>query len=103
MTDLTVLAIPAFLALLALEYFAASRAGWNIQETRDTATSLSLGVGSVVIGAGWKAGVAGLYLGVHELTPFALADGAWAFVAALLVVDFAYYWFHRLHHEVRVL
>ena len=32
-----------------------------------------------------------------------LGDGPWAFAAALLAVDFAYYWFHRLHHEVRVL
>ncbi len=101
--DLTVLAIPAFLALLALEYWAARRRGRDIQETRDTATSLSLGVGSVVIGAGWKLAVAGLYVGVHEATPFALGDGPWVFVAALVVVDLAYYWFHRLHHEVRVL
>jgi len=104
MTDLTVLAIPAFIALLVLEYFLAQRAGRNIQETRDTVTSLSLGVGSVIIGAAWKLAVAGgLYVGVYELTPFALGDGPWVFVAALLLVDFAYYWFHRLHHEVRVL
>ena len=46
--DLTTLAIPVFLALLALEFAIARVQGRDIQETRDTATSLSLGVGSLV-------------------------------------------------------
>jgi sterol desaturase/sphingolipid hydroxylase (fatty acid hydroxylase superfamily) len=102
-SDLTVLAIPAFLGLLALELALARARGRAIQETRDTATSLSLGVGSLFFAAAWKTVSAGLYVGVHERTPFALGEGAWAFAGALVAVDFAYYWFHRLHHEVRVL
>jgi len=101
--DLTLLAIPAFLALLAFEFGLARARGREIQQTRDTATSLSLGVGSLFAAAAWKTASAGLYVGVHEVTPFALGDGPWAFAAALVAVDFAYYWFHRLHHEVRVL
>jgi sterol desaturase/sphingolipid hydroxylase (fatty acid hydroxylase superfamily) len=101
--DLTILAIPAFLGLLALEYATARRRGREIQETRDTATSLSLGVGSLFAGAAWKAASAGLYFGAHEHALLDLGDGPWAFAAALVAVDFAYYWFHRLHHEVRVL
>jgi sterol desaturase/sphingolipid hydroxylase (fatty acid hydroxylase superfamily) len=101
--DLTILAIPAFLGLLAVEYAMAHRRGREIQETRDTATSLSLGVGSLFAGAGWKTASAGLYFGAHEHAFLDLGDGPWAFVAALVAVDFAYYWFHRLHHEVRVL
>jgi sterol desaturase/sphingolipid hydroxylase (fatty acid hydroxylase superfamily) len=101
--DLTILAIPAFLGLLAVEYAMAHRRGREIQETRDTATSLSLGVGSLFAGAAWKTASAGLYFAAHEHALLALGDGPWAFVAALVAVDFAYYWFHRLHHEVRVL
>lgn len=101
--DLTLLAIPAFLGLLVLEFAVARARGRNIQQTRDTATSLSLGVGSLFAGAAWKTASAGLYVGVHEHTPLALGDGPLAFAAALVAVDFAYYWFHRLHHEVRVL
>jgi sterol desaturase/sphingolipid hydroxylase (fatty acid hydroxylase superfamily) len=101
--DLTILAIPAFLGLLALEYATARRRGREIQEMRDTATSLSLGVGSLFAGAAWKTAPAGLYFGAHEHALVDLGDGPWAFAAALVAVDFAYYWFHRLHHEVRVL
>jgi sterol desaturase/sphingolipid hydroxylase (fatty acid hydroxylase superfamily) len=101
--DLTVAAIPAFLGLLALEFAVARAQGRDIQQTRDTATSLSLGVGSLFAGAAWKVASAGLFVGVYQRTPFALGEGPLAFAAALLAVDFAYYWFHRLHHEVRVL
>jgi sterol desaturase/sphingolipid hydroxylase (fatty acid hydroxylase superfamily) len=101
--DLTLLAVPAFLALLAFEYAVARRQRRDIQDGRDTATSLSLGVGSLFTSAGWKTASAGLYVGVHEFALVDLGDGPWAFVAALVAVDFAYYWFHRLHHEVRVL
>ena len=101
--DLTALASPVFLALLALEYAVAHAQRRDIQTTRDTATSLALGVGSVFANAGWKLAAAGIYLWVHEHRLISLGDGGWAFAAALLAVDFAYYWFHRLHHEVRVL
>jgi len=101
--DLTTLASPVFLLLLALEYFVARVWKRDIQETRDTATSLSLGVGSLFAGAAWKTLAAGLYVTVYEYRVVDLGDGAWPFAAAFVAVDFAYYWFHRLHHEVRVL
>jgi sterol desaturase/sphingolipid hydroxylase (fatty acid hydroxylase superfamily) len=103
MDDLTVVAIPAFLGLLALEYGLAWAQGRDIQTTRDTATSLSLGVGSLFANAAWKAASAGIYAGVHTQRVVDLGDGLWAFAGAMLAVDFAYYWFHRLHHEVRLL
>jgi|SRR5262245_13144856 len=101
--DLTILAIPAFLGLLALELLVARRSRRDIQEARDTWTSLALGVGSLFAGAAWKTASAGLYVTAHQHALFDLGGGPWAFVAALVAVDFAYYWFHRLHHEVRVL
>jgi sterol desaturase/sphingolipid hydroxylase (fatty acid hydroxylase superfamily) len=101
--DLTVVAIPAFLGLLVLEYAVAAAQGRDIQTTRDSATSLSLGVGSLFANAAWKVASAGLYVAVFEHRLVDLGDGPWAFAAALLAVDFAYYWFHRLHHEVRLL
>jgi sterol desaturase/sphingolipid hydroxylase (fatty acid hydroxylase superfamily) len=101
--DLTVVAIPAFLALLALEFAVARARRRDIQDARDTRTSLMLGVGSLFTGAAWKTASAGLYFAVHEHALLDLGDGALAFAAALVAVDFAYYWFHRLHHEVRLL
>ena len=101
--DLTVLASPLFLALLGLEFVIARRQGRDVFASPDTWTSLSLGVGSLFAGAAWKTASAGLYLSAFEHRVLDLGDGPFAFAAAFVAVDFAYYWFHRLHHEVRVL
>jgi sterol desaturase/sphingolipid hydroxylase (fatty acid hydroxylase superfamily) len=101
--DLTVVAIPAFLGLLVLEFAIAHVQRRDIQDVRDTATSLALGVGSVFVNAGYKAASVGLYPWVYEHRVVELGGGPWAFAGAMLAVDFAYYWFHRTHHEVRVL
>jgi sterol desaturase/sphingolipid hydroxylase (fatty acid hydroxylase superfamily) len=101
--DLTIVAIPAFLGLLALEFAVARLTGRDIQETRDTWTSLALGVGSVVIGLGWAWVERPAYDVSHRLALFDIGSGPWAWLAAIVGVDFAYYWFHRLHHELRVL
>jgi sterol desaturase/sphingolipid hydroxylase (fatty acid hydroxylase superfamily) len=101
--DLTIVASPAFLGLLALEFAVARFEGRDIQETRDTWTSLALGVGSVVIGLGWAWVERPAYDVSHRLALFDIGSGPWAWLAAIVGVDFAYYWFHRLHHELRVL
>ena len=73
-------------------------------EVRDTATSLSMGIGSLVVGLPWKAVVVVAYAGLYQLAPWHLPVDAWWTWALLFVADdVAYYWFHRLHHEMRVL
>jgi sterol desaturase/sphingolipid hydroxylase (fatty acid hydroxylase superfamily) len=101
MTDPTVLAIPLFLAALALEGWLAHRRGLHVHEARDTAASLAMGAGSLAVGALWKGALLAAYAVLYEHRLFDLGAGAGVFVLALLADDFAYYWFHRLHHEVR--
>jgi sterol desaturase/sphingolipid hydroxylase (fatty acid hydroxylase superfamily) len=100
--DPKIVAIPAFLALLALELAVARAQGREIQATPDSLSSVALGAGSLVVGAGWTALTAGAWSAVAALRVADLGDGPWAFAAAMVAVDFAYYWFHRVHHEVRI-
>lgn len=101
--DLTILAIPAFLILLALEVIVSKRLGRPVHEPTDSAASLAMGVGSLVVGAGWKLVELGVYFALYRHALFHLGTGPWVVIAAVLADDFAYYWFHRLHHEVRLL
>ena len=72
-------------------------------ESRDTRTSLSMGGGNVVINGLWKLVVLAAYAGLYELTPLRMpADVWWTYVPLFFADDLAYYWFHRVHHEVRV-
>ncbi|MEV2239178.1 sterol desaturase family protein [Micromonospora sp. NPDC049891] len=100
-------AIPAFLLLIIVEavsYRFAPDDAERGYEARDTATSLTMGAGSQVIGVPWKLLTIGLYAAAYTISPFSLSPGDWwVWVLLFFADDFAYYWFHRAHHEVRVL
>lgn len=106
MVDLIVYAIPAFAALLlveAISFKVAQREDLRGYERRDTATSLSMGLGNVAVNAGWKLVVVVIYAAVYELTPLRIpTEAVWAWVLLFFLDDLAYYWFHRISHEVRV-
>ncbi|MCU7726308.1 sterol desaturase family protein [Actinoplanes sp. KI2] len=100
-------AVPAFLLLIVLEALSFKFLPDDEErgyEARDTATSLSMGVGSQVIGFPWKLFTAVAYAGLYVLSPIKLSPSHWwVWVLLFFADDLAYYWFHRLHHEVRVL
>ncbi len=106
MVDPIIYAIPAFALLLAVEAISfqiAKREDLKGYERRDTRTSLSMGLGNVVINVGWKAVVLVIFAGLYELTPLRVPESAvWAWALLFFLDDFAYYWFHRISHEVRV-
>ncbi len=94
-------AIPFFIACLLLEAILAAHGKRRVFEARDTVTSLAMGVGNVLIGLFWKGIAFGIYTALHQFALFDIGHGPLAWVAVIFADDFAYYWFHRLHHEVR--
>jgi sterol desaturase/sphingolipid hydroxylase (fatty acid hydroxylase superfamily) len=106
MGELILYAIPAFVLLLAVELWSFRIAADEElvgYESRDTRTSLTMGLGNVAINAVWKLAVVVVYAGLYELTPLRMpADEWWTYAILFFADDFAYYWFHRIHHEVRV-
>jgi sterol desaturase/sphingolipid hydroxylase (fatty acid hydroxylase superfamily) len=113
MINLVYDAIPAFVLLLALEALTYHLARQDDHakgrdfvgyDTRDSVTSVSMGLGSVVINIGWKVVVVATYAALYELTPIRLDTGDWwVWVALFFADDFSYYLYHRGGHRVRVL
>ncbi|MFG3684836.1 sterol desaturase family protein [Micromonospora sp. NPDC047740] len=99
-------AVPAFLLLIIIEavsYRFLPDDDERGYELRDTTTSLSMGLGSVLIGVPWKLVTAGVYAALWLVAPIHLSPANWwTWVLLFFADDLAYYWFHRLHHEVRV-
>jgi sterol desaturase/sphingolipid hydroxylase (fatty acid hydroxylase superfamily) len=103
-SNLVLYAIPAFLALLALEMLWASRhpevRGY---ERRDTGASLSMGIINVGISAGAKLLSIPFFAWLYEHRIADIGNEWWSWLVLLFAEDCCYYWFHRIHHEVRLL
>jgi sterol desaturase/sphingolipid hydroxylase (fatty acid hydroxylase superfamily) len=108
MTEVLYYAIPFFVLLLVVEALSFRHARDDDHdlagyEVRDTRTSLSMGLGNVVVNVGWKAVVVTAYAALYELTPLRIpADAWWAWLLLFMGDDLSYYWFHRVSHENRV-
>lgn len=106
--DLTLYAIPGFVALLAIEPYLLRRRGSRGEdvlgfEWRDTRASIGMGLGSLVFVSLINYGVFMLASWLWPYRVLDLGDGLVGFAAALVGWDFLYYWHHRFEHENRLL
>jgi sterol desaturase/sphingolipid hydroxylase (fatty acid hydroxylase superfamily) len=106
MSHLIHLAIPVFILSMIVEGMwaaRATRANEDIKgyERRDTAASILMGLGNVIIALGTKVVVFAVmtWLYAHRLVTLPVAW--WTWLLLLVAEDFCYYWFHRTSHEVR--
>lgn len=94
-------AIPVFVLLLSLEAWFSYKENKHFYETKDTFTSLGLGIGNVVVGLVTKAAIFGLFSLLYKYKLFDLDYMVWWYWVLLFFADdFSYYWFHRTSHGV---
>lgn len=111
MQTIFLFAAPAFILAMVLEWLwmrrEARRAGergvpWVGYERKDSTTSIGMGVGSLVVGVVGDLALVAVVALLNRVTPLQVPSTAWwALPLTVLAVDFAFYWSHRLHHEVR--
>lgn len=106
----TLYAVPLFLATIAMEASVLRRwrtgaRGRDIvgYEARDTRASLTMGLGSLATVTAINAGIFALatWLWAHRIVD--LGSGWVGWVAAIIGLDFVFYWHHRIEHENRLL
>ena len=107
MFDLIRTAIPFFIALVVIEAIAYrldpddDKRGY---ESRDTATSLTMGLGNVVVNLFWKGVLVAILAAIYSATPLRIPmDAWWAWVLLVLAEDFSFYAWHRSSHQIRVM
>jgi sterol desaturase/sphingolipid hydroxylase (fatty acid hydroxylase superfamily) len=105
MIDLTIFAIPTFLATMLVESrLLRRRPDLKGYEARDTRASLAMGIGNVLINLGMKGVQFAILTFWSGFAPWHLEPWTWqSWVVGVIAVDFAYYCFHRSSHEVRFL
>ena len=100
--SVTQLAIPGFIILILLELVSIRwfKARGEF-ETRDTATSLLMGVGNVVAGLLFGFVAYGALLWVYQFRFFTFGFQWWVGLIVFVIDDLRYYWYHRIAHRAR--
>lgn len=102
MRDLIQYAIPGFIILLVAEVLITAKQQKDYYDAKDTASSLTMGIGNVIIGLVGKIIVFGAYSLVYQFRLFTVdMTQWWAWVLLFFADDFSYYWFHRISHSSR--
>lgn len=100
--DPTLLAIPAFIVFVGLEWWGVRKARVaGDYETKDAITSMAMGLGSAVSGIlfGGVAGAISILAWNYKVAEIEFT--VLSFVVLVLLNDFIYYWKHRAMHRVR--
>jgi len=95
-------AIPFFILTLIIEIIVSAKEKVNVYETKDAITSITMGLGNVLLGIISKGIVFTILIIIYNnLKFFTIPFVWWAWVLIIILEDFAYYWFHRISHENR--
>lgn len=99
------LAIPLFLIFMCIEYIFLRLQGKSLHRYNDSVTSLSMGLCLLISDALLKAYTFAIFIYIwqhHRLLDFSSTE-AITWIVFFFGVDFCYYWFHRIAHEVNFL
>lgn len=101
MNDPTVYAIPVFVLSMAIEAFVLFKKG-HPYDAKDTAASLSGGIGVLVTGGVLKGATLAFYGLLYQHRIFDIGTGVVAWLLLIPLEDLCYYAYHRVSHEVRL-
>ena len=97
-------AMPIFIVMILIEWLLTRDHDRKIYHLKDSAASILMGVGSVVITFGLKFMALGIFYLVYQFRIFDIPHTAWwAWVVLIPAEDLCYYWYHRTGHQVRLL
>ena len=100
MVSTTVFLVSIAVSVVAAEFAWSRIRGRNVYNLKESLSNLSMAVVNNIqkpITLGWNFFTMSL---IEPLQAFQLPDTGWAFLLTFVIADFAYYWYHRLSHEV---
>jgi sterol desaturase/sphingolipid hydroxylase (fatty acid hydroxylase superfamily) len=102
--DYIALSIPIFFILIGIEFLFSIRKKIRLYRLNDSITNISLGIGQQITGIFMKTALFFGYLHLYDHYRFTTLETSFVVWLILFIgVDFFYYWFHRMSHEVNAL
>jgi alkylglycerol monooxygenase len=99
-----VLSIPVFFILIGIELLVERFTHQKLYSLPDSISNISCGITSQLSGLFLKIFGIGIYQFLFENFAFLSLDNTtwWYWVILILLVDFAYYWAHRMSHQINL-
>jgi alkylglycerol monooxygenase len=98
-----VLSIPIFFILIGIELIVERFTHKDLYRLPDSIANLSCGITSQLSGLFLKIFAVGIYQFLFEKFAFLQLERSWIYwLALVLLVDLAYYWAHRMSHEINL-
>ncbi|MFM2307643.1 MAG: hypothetical protein RLZZ367_2312 [Bacteroidota bacterium] len=101
--SLIVYSIPVFFLLIGIELLIAKMRNLSYYRMNDAIANLSCGIGSQISGIFLKTVTFIGYTWLYEHSIWKIQDSIVTYILLFIGVDFFYYWFHRLAHEISFL
>ncbi len=102
--DYIVLSIPIFFILIGVELLISRLQQSSLYRFNDAVTNISCGITQQIVGVLCKTILVLGYIFIYEHWRLFDVEENWLTLLALFVgIDFFYYWFHRLAHEISFL
>ncbi|AOM79885.1 sterol desaturase family protein [Pedobacter steynii] len=102
--DYIALSVPVFFILIGIELAWSFYKKLNYYRFNDSISNLSLGIGQQLTGIFMKTALFFGYKYIFEhWRLFELPQSIWIWIILFIGVDFFYYWFHRMSHQVNAL
>lgn len=99
-----ILSIPIFFILIGVELLVSKLRHSELYRFNDAVSNISCGVMQQIIGVLTKTVMIVGYIYLYDhFRLFELPETWWVYVLLFIGVDFFYYWFHRLSHEINIL
>jgi sterol desaturase/sphingolipid hydroxylase (fatty acid hydroxylase superfamily) len=98
-----VLSIPIFFILIGIEILVERLTHKSLYRLPDAIANLSCGITSQISGLFLKLFAVGIYEILYSRFAFIMLEQTWLYwIALYLLVDLAYYWAHRMSHEINL-
>lgn len=98
-----VLSIPIYFLLIGVELIIQQFSKKRLYRFNDAVTNISCGITSQLSGIFLKIFGIGIYQYLYEhFALFQIETNAFTLVALFILVDFCYYWAHRMSHEINL-
>ncbi|MGE6219138.1 sterol desaturase family protein [Nubsella zeaxanthinifaciens] len=103
-TNYIALSVPIFFILIGIELAYTFYKKLNYYRLNDSIANLSQGIGSQLVGLFMKSVlfVGYMYIFQHWRL-FEIPNTIWTWIVLFIGVDFFYYWFHRMSHQINAL